>query len=262
MRLILLASMVILSSSLLVSCTTPRPVTEASTANTKLRQATALNTQLALNYIAQDNLVLAKEKLVAVLQQRPNYSFANIVMAYYLERTGNIKNAELYYLKAIRTAAIKGAAENNYGTFLCRQRRYQQAEKHFHRAIADKRYVNTAKVYENAGLCAQRGPHPGLAIGYFESAVQHDPNLVSARLVLAKLHYTAGHYTQAYAQLKTYLLMVKSPAADILYLAIRLAYLCNDFKAVHIYGLRLQQQFPTASAYWHYQQWQLDHGNV
>lgn len=54
------------------------------------------------------------------------------------------KSAEMLYCKAIKLADIKnkGAANNNYGTFLFRQKRYNEALKYFLLAANDPNYIN------------------------------------------------------------------------------------------------------------------------
>ena len=57
----------------------------------------------------------------------------------------------------------------------------------------DPNYLNTAKAYENAGLCAQQIPDIDKATKFFMLAVKQDPNLATAWFELAQINYAEGH---------------------------------------------------------------------
>jgi type IV pilus assembly protein PilF len=207
----------------------------------KQQKASDLNAQLGLNYLNQNNFVLAKEKILLALQQNPNSFLANSAIAYYYEMTGNTQTAEKSYLKALSLADIKGAAQNNYAIFLCRQKRYKEAEKYFNLAISDPKYLNTAQTYENAGLCAELMPNMVKAQNFFEKALQNDPNLMKSTLALSKIYKEEGHYKKAYAYLQTYLLLDKKPSQEVLSLALELAQQVPDPQGIILYKNQLSK---------------------
>lgn len=142
---------------------------------------------LGLHYLQQQELPLAKAKLLRAQALAPHLSEVHGAYASFLEQVGETKAAEAAYLKAIRLQSQNSQAHNNYGVFLCRQKRYAQAEKEFLKAIRDPKYPHTAQVYENAGLCVLQIPNREKAIGYLKKALQHDPHRSLAFLTLAKL---------------------------------------------------------------------------
>jgi type IV pilus assembly protein PilF len=114
--------------------------------------AAEINSRLGLYYLSKGNMDSAKEKLLTALKDDPKSVTANDSMAYFLEITNDPKNAEKYYLNAIKIAENKGAACNNYGTFLYRQHRFSEALQYFTLAINDPTYVSSEKAKENARL--------------------------------------------------------------------------------------------------------------
>lgn len=150
-------------------------------------EAATINTQLGLKYLQQGDIPSAKSKLLLALQEDSNNPIVVDAMGYFWERTGDLDSAEEYYLCAIKLGAHKGEVQNNYGTYLCRHKRYQESIKHFLLAVQDVNYLHVAAAYENAGLCALRIPDKKLARKYLQLAVQHDPSRVSAQHELAKL---------------------------------------------------------------------------
>lgn len=135
------------------------------------------NVELGLAYLKQQDMPRAKAKLLLALQQAPHSPIVLDALAYFWEVTGNSEEAKKYYAEAVDRAPHDGAALNNYGVFLCKQKQYSQAEKLLLKAANEENYLNTAKAYENAGLCALEIPDDKKAKAYFAKALQQDPQL-------------------------------------------------------------------------------------
>lgn len=130
------------------------------------------NIKLGLAYLMQEHdAALAKEKLLLAQQQSPRNPMVWDASGYFYEMTGNFTAAEKAYLHAIRLASSnKGASQNNYGAFLCRQKKYKLAIDYFLLAISDPQYLSVANAYENAANCALKIPDVNLATTYFHMA--------------------------------------------------------------------------------------------
>lgn len=166
-------------------------------------RAALVNVELGMGYLAQGQVTRAKTKLTHALKLAPKIPEPHSAMAYFLEMTGEFKDAEREHKKAISLSA-QGAVYNNYGAFLCRRDRLKEADQAFHAAIADKNYVRTAEVYENAGLCALKWPDDSKATEYLTTAVRRDPNRASALLELAALSVKQQKFEEAKAWLNRY----------------------------------------------------------
>ena len=168
-----------------------------ATSSAQASSTAKINVQLGLAYLQQGNRQRAKQKLLLALQQGPDRSDAWYAMAYYLEKTGEPQEARTYYLRATHLAPKDGAVQNNYGTFLCRQKEYRASIQHFLLAVNDKNYLNTAEAYENAGLCALLIPDKVAAEKYFSKSLLQDPRRPSALIELADISYQQGNYQAA-----------------------------------------------------------------
>src|SRR3989338_4218889 len=93
-------------------------ITTAASADNLI--AAHINTELGLAYLAEGYAVPAKAALLTALHDAPTLEVTWYSMAYYLEKTGDSVQAELYYQKAIKVNGYSGEAKNNYGAFLCR----------------------------------------------------------------------------------------------------------------------------------------------
>jgi type IV pilus assembly protein PilF len=176
-------------------------------------QAADYNVQLGLGYLQEKEVSRAKEKLLLAVNQAPRWPVALDALAYFYEITGNIPEADKYYRKAVRFARQSGQAQNNYGAFLCRQGRYQEAQWHLLQAAQNPSYVNSAQAYENAGLCALAARSAN-AEQYFKNAMMQDPQRTSSLYELAKINYNRGDYTQANDYLIRYA-QIEKPDANV-----------------------------------------------
>lgn len=212
-------------------------------------QASDVNVQLGLAYLQNGDVQRAHQKLLLAEQQAPGSLQAQGAMGYFLESTGSLPSADAYYRRAIMLNPKSGAAQNNYGTFLCRRGRYLKADQHFLLALQDPTYLNTAQVYENAGLCAMQIPDTKKAIDYFTQAITQDPKRAVSWLELGRINYQAKDYQQAKQYLDHYMQLVKEPTANALWLGTVLANALGNQTAAGSYTLLLQTKFPNSDAY-------------
>ncbi len=190
---------------LLQSCQPNGEVKEEPTGKkNKLSEAASYNTQLGLAYLNQGNRSRAKHKLFLALSQAPDSPSVNAAIAYFMEKSGEIGEAQTYYKKAMAVAPKVGAQLNNYGAFLCRQGQYSQAEEYFLKAVKDYEYAHTAGAYENAGLCAMAIPDNTKAMNYFAKALEQDPSREQSLYELVNLEVKQNHINEALSYLQKY----------------------------------------------------------
>ncbi len=151
------------------------------------KKAALVNIELGLNYLSSEQFARAKHKLMHAAQLAPNAVEPHSALAYFFEKSGDIKEAEQEHKKALRLGGNKGAVSNNYAVFLYKQNRFKEAKQAFQRALADKQYAHSAEVHENAGLCALKLFDMKQAEQYFYTAVRQDPKRSQALLELAAI---------------------------------------------------------------------------
>lgn len=155
------------------------------TACTPTTQNSALeNVQLGIAYLEDGDVVRAKQHLL-LAEKGARYS-ADVQdgLAYYYEAVGELQAAEKHYQLALQYSPHAGSAHNNYGTYLCRYARYDEAVREFVRAVQEDAYTQTAQAYENAGLCARSKRDKR---HYFKLSLQHDSRRAIAKRELEKL---------------------------------------------------------------------------
>ena len=129
---------VVLSSTLFLSACVSSETT-VTTKNTGAavkttfdpKSAAETRVKLALVYLRKDDMQQAKENLDKALEYQPNNANIYRVYAYYSQRVNEDEDAEKYYKKSLSLDSKHPDTYNNFGTFLCRKERYEEAEKAF-----------------------------------------------------------------------------------------------------------------------------------
>lgn len=201
--------------------------------------AAKYNVQLGLGYLQEKDNVRAKQKLLLALKQMPDSPVVLDAMAYFLEKTGEPQQAEIFYQKALAISPNSGAALNNYGTFLCRQKNYSQAIPYFIKAARKIRYLNNAEAYENAGLCTLPTKDYNKAAEYFKKALLQDRTRLTALWELAQIQIKQKQYVQAFDNINRYNKL--APSMQSLKLGLKLAKNLHKQEEVKKYNLLLLQ---------------------
>jgi type IV pilus assembly protein PilF len=210
--------------------------------------AATYNTQLGVAYLQQGDVSRAKSKLLLAQQQNPASPEVWDALAYYYQSTGDNTQADKYYIKAISLAPKNGSTLNNYGAFLCQQRRYKESVSYFIKATQDSSYINTAQAFENAGLCAEEIPDKAAAETYFTRALANNPSLPTSTLELGEINFDKGNFDLANRYLQRYNYLAK-PTAESLWLDIRLAQHAGNTQQVAASAQQLKDNFPLSDQY-------------
>lgn len=224
------------------------PQKEATT-KPDFHKAALLNIEMGQAYLAQGQLSRAKQKFVHALQLQPKLAEAHSAIGYFYESVGDIEEAEKHHSQAISYGSGKGRFYNNYGTFLCRQQRFKEADRAFNNALKDKQYLKTAEVYENAGLCAlQQADNSEKAYKYLKTAVKNDPKRALATLELANLELKRNNSKAALYYLNAYR-KNNQPTPKSLWISIQTFKRLNQKNELASAALQLKSLYPESDEY-------------
>lgn len=177
--------------------------------------AAKINAELGLAYLSHGLYSPAKERLMDALRDDAHSAESWYSMAFYLEKTGNNRAANKYYEKAISVEPHSGAAKNNYGTFLCRQKHYPESIQLFLSAAGESAYLHADMAYENAGICAMKIPDYINAKKYLLMALKCDPEKLNTLLQLAKLNRDIKNNSRAHSYFSQFIMIAKKNNSDI-----------------------------------------------
>jgi type IV pilus assembly protein PilF len=222
------------------------PLAEAQQTQADREKAAAVNAELAITYLKQDNLRAAREKVDKALEQNPRSVEAHMAAGFVYDRLGEDKKAASHHDLAVKYAGKDNPdALNNAAVFQCRKGSKKRGEELFLQAAVSPLYRTPEIAYLNAGNCARADGRPQDAERYFREALARRPNMPDPLLQLAGLKHEAGDNLQARAFVQRY--HDAAPAtAQSLWLGYRIERDQGDPAASEEYARRLRMEFPTS----------------
>jgi len=224
-------------AGLLVACTAAKKIDSHNAAD--------INAQLGLAYLQQGENERAMEKLRYALSIDPNLATANHYIAELYQRIGQNQEAEKHYRKALAVTPAEPMLLNNFGVFLCKQKRLAEAENLFLTAAKQPFYKTPEVAYSNAAVCALEMPDPVKAEEYLRAALRLNPQMPESLYALAELKFNQQDYLGARAFLQRYF-DVASASPQSLWLGVRIERQLGDEGTARGYAAQLRQRFPSA----------------
>lgn len=220
--------------------------TEDDPEEIKKRKLLDTQVQLAVGYMKRGQLDYAKENVDRAMAIDPENSNANHVAALLMIRLRKTADAEKHFRRSVEKDPNNSGAQNNFGVFLCDQKRYDEAVKRFDAALANPLYKTPFAASENAGLCLLKARKYKSAEKYFRLALKHYPKSSKALLGLARISYKKGKMLQARAFMQRHF-DVSQDTPEALLLAIKIERALGSRDQLASYKLRLRGKFPDSS---------------
>jgi type IV pilus assembly protein PilF len=240
-------SWIICAIAVLSACATTN---NNSSGNSDIYNETALtararaHTDLGAAYLQQSKFEIALSEFNQAIQIDPNYALAYNGLGLVHAALGEDALAEANYKKSIELQPRNSESHNNYGSFLCSRKRYDESIGHFLEAVKNPLYGTPNLAYANAGICSARKNEMKNAEVYLNKALQIEPLTHSAATQLAEIQFKRGDATTAQKTLQNAL--VASPNSQTLWLGIKIARGLGDKDGVSSYALQLRQQYPNS----------------
>jgi len=246
MRRELKLACVIALCALLGACMAPAGKSGVKDSQTDKRaDAARVRVELGTRYMEQGKYELAQENLQKALEYDSNYVDAHTVIGVLYERLGRTKEAGDHYARAAELAPKSGAANNNYGQYLCASGRYTEAQRYFARAMDDPFYKTPDVLYANAGSCLLNNDPGQLdqAESDFRKALEANPSNATALYSLARTLYKKNDFFHARAFIQRFEALGQ-PSPDALLLARNIEVKLGHTEGAREYAQRLREQFP------------------
>ncbi|PCI37916.1 MAG: hypothetical protein COB50_03130 [Thiotrichales bacterium] len=161
-----------------------------------------INIELGMAYLQEKNFPLAKIKFLKAIHLAPQHPASLYSMAYYYQKTHNIKLASQYYKQALSIAPGNAAVLGSYGTFLCQRKKYKEGIKYLIKASAINTLTYQAITYEKTGICALKAHLADTAYKYLHKALQNNPKNTNIYLNIAQAAFLTQRYKLASQYLK------------------------------------------------------------
>lgn len=206
--------------------------------------------ELGVGYIKQGKFDVALEKLKKAVDAEPGYAPGHSAIAIVYERLEKYDLADYHYQEAISLSPEDGGLYNNYGVFLCGQKRYTEAEENFMKAINTPRYPTPELAYENAGACERQAPQYDIekAEKYLSKALDRNPRLPLALINMAHIRFEQNNFLSARGFIQRYE-SVSRHTADSLWLGVLVERKLKNKDAMQDYAKQLQTDFPKSEQF-------------
>ena len=242
-RFSLIALCALALSVLLSACeTTPTPNAGGVYRETELTARARAHTDLGAAYYQQNKLEIALDEFSRAVEIDANFGQAYNGLGLVFAALGEDAKADANFKKAIQVQPASSESHNNYGSFLCAHKRYDESISQFLEAVKNPLYSTPNLAYANAGICSARKNDTKNAEVYLNKALQIEPLTYSAAQALAEIQFKRGDAPLAQKTLQNAL--IASPNPETLWLGIKIARVLGDKDAEASYALQLRQQYP------------------
>ena len=239
----------VLLSSVLASCTTTTDQSAITTKKTKasagpnLKDASELNTKLAVGYIQRKQYAAAKEKLEKAIEQNDENLEAYKTMAYLYALLGLTEEAQEKYEEALEIDSEDSDLSNSYGAFMCSLGKYDEAQKSLRVAYTNPFYNGVYLAQSNAGSCYMKQEEYKKAEPLLRMSLRVQPKLPGSLISMAELGVKTERYLMARAYIQRYH-AVKAASAESLWIQVQAEKALGDEKHYMKYARQLISDFP------------------
>lgn len=210
----------------------------------KLTARARAHVELGAAYYQQNKLEIALGEFQHASQIDPSYGQAYNGLGLVYSALGEDAKADESFKKAIQADPKSSESHNNYGSFLCARKRYDESIPQFLEAVKNPLYTTANLAYANAGICAARKGDMKNAEVYLNKSLQIEPLTHSAATQLADIQFKRGDVILAKKTLQNALLA--QPNAEALWLGVKISRALGDKDSAASYALQLRQQYPNA----------------
>jgi type IV pilus assembly protein PilF len=211
------------------------------------RESARIHAELASGYYVQNLMAVALEEFTESARQDPSYAPAYSGLGLVNNAIGEYEKADEHFKRALQLEPNNSDIHNNYGSFLCGQRKYNESIPHFLFAVKNPLYSTPELAYQNAGVCSAKNNDTANAQLYLTKALQINSQLNQAAYQLALLQYADKQYALAKNTLQNALSARAS--AEMLWLGLRIERALGsrgDRDAESSYALQLKKQYPNS----------------
>jgi type IV pilus assembly protein PilF len=175
----------IVSACLVTACTSTE--NRDSSGLTQPDGPTSTYTELAKGYLSVGNTSAAFENAEKAVKADNSNAEAHTIMGLLLQQTGDEKNAAKHYTRAKKLSPYDPFIANAYGTYLCSNGLYGEADKEFLAAATSPLNTSPWVALTNAGLCYERNGQYAIARQRVQSALNLRSDFPQARSAMKRL---------------------------------------------------------------------------
>jgi len=233
----------------LVSCVTSTETTSGGVkaiSKSNLKDASNLNTELAIGYIQEKQYAIAKEKLEKAIRQNEDNAKAYKMFAYLYAVLGLTEEAEEKYHEAIDLKPDDADLANSHGAFLCSQGKFEEAQKELARAYSNPFYEAGYLAESNAGSCYIQQGELKKAERLLRKSLRVQPKIPGSLISMAEIGVKTDRFLMARAYIQRYH-AIRPVTAESLWIQVQAERALGAKEHYLKYARRLISDFPDSN---------------
>jgi type IV pilus assembly protein PilF len=200
--------------------------------------------ELAAAYYSRRQYLVALDEVKRALDARPDLPEALNVRGLIYSALGELRLAESSFQRALELTPQDGDVLHNYGGFLCEQRRFDEADALFVKALGLPRYRGYIRTMAAQADCQVSAGQLRRAYDILSRASELDPGNMILAFRLARVTHLMGEYERARAYIRRVNVRAETTTAESLWLAIRIEHRLGNKVQVDQMSQELRKRFP------------------
>ena len=200
--------------------------------------------ELAQAYLGRGQPTDALDQVKQALQAKPDNPAAYGLRGLIYAALADSEKSDESFRRAMQLAPHDGDLMHNYGWALCQQRRYDEADTLFRRAIAEPAYRSPSRTMMVEGICQARAGKGADAERTLSRAYELDPANPTIAFNLTEVLYRNGQYERARFYIRRINNRQELASAQTYWLAARIERKLGQEEQVKAMGAQLRNRFP------------------
>lgn len=203
--------------------------------------------QLASAYFADGQLTTALDEVKQAINADPKMAEAFNLRGLIYAGLGDDALAEDSFKRALQLSPRDGDVMQNYGWYLCLQKRYPEAGAQFQQALAQPQYRDVTRTLLAQGVCEARAGQLPEAERTLQRAYALDPANPSIAVNLSEVLMQRGEYERARFHIRRVNAAPQQANAQTLWLASRIESRSGNAQAANDIGQQLLSRYPKSA---------------
>jgi type IV pilus assembly protein PilF len=203
-----------------------------------------LRLELASAYFGRGQMTVALDQVKLAIAADPNLVEAFNLRGLIYASLGDDKLAEESFRRALMLGPRDADTMNNFGWYLCQQKRYAESIALFNQALAVPQYRDAPRTLLALGVCQSHAGQLAESQRSLERAQELDPTNPAAAINLAAVLYQRGDYERARGTIRGVNAVPAIANAETLWLAARIEHRLGNRAALEGMGSQLRMRFP------------------
>ncbi|MDQ6681065.1 MAG: type IV pilus biogenesis/stability protein PilW [Pseudomonadota bacterium] len=202
--------------------------------------------ELAEAYFGRGQMTTALDQIKQSIQADPTSSEAFNLRALIYANLGDQALAEESFRHALQINPRDTDTMQNFGWYLCQQKRYADADSLFNQALAVPSYRNTPRTLLTQGICHAQAGQLVQAEASLVRAHELEPTNPTIAVSLSEVLYRRGEFERARFYVRSVNNQPDISSAQTLWLAARIENRLGNRQGTQDFGTQLRNRFPAS----------------